>query len=85
MLSQKVELTEELERFVNENVKSGKFEDASDVVRTALRTLAREEHEDEAKMTELRAAIEKGDASGIAEGDVFERVRQALNLPRSPG
>jgi hypothetical protein len=29
----------------------------------------------------LRAAIDEGDASGIAEGDVFARVREALNLP----
>jgi hypothetical protein len=29
----------------------------------------------------LRAAIDEGDASGIAEGDVFARVRRARNLP----
>jgi|HubBroStandDraft_6_1064221.scaffolds.fasta_scaffold65085_2 hypothetical protein len=29
----------------------------------------------------LRAAIDEGDASGIAEGDVFARVREALKLP----
>jgi antitoxin ParD1/3/4 len=85
MLSQKVELTDELERFVNDKVRSGRFEDASEVVRAALRMLAREEQEDEVKIATLRAAIEEGDASGIAEGDVFQRVRQTLNLPRSPG
>jgi hypothetical protein len=35
----------------------------------------------EAKLAALRAAIDEGDVSGIAEGDVFARVRKALNLP----
>ena len=35
----------------------------------------------EAKLAVLRAAIDEGDASGIAEGDVFARVRRARNLP----
>jgi hypothetical protein len=30
----------------------------------------------------LRAAIDEGDASGIAEGDSFGRVRQKLQLPK---
>ena len=32
----------------------------------------------------LQAAIDEGDASGVAEGDVFARVRQDLNLPAEP-
>jgi len=32
----------------------------------------------------LRAAIDEGDISGIAGGDVFARVRKKLKLPR-PG
>ena len=38
----------------------------------------------EAKLAALRAAIDEGDASGIAEGDVFARVRKILNLPKEP-
>ena len=38
----------------------------------------------EAKLAALRAAIDEGDASGIAEGDVFARVRAALKLPETP-
>jgi hypothetical protein len=34
-----------------------------------------------AKLTALRAAIDEGDASDVAEGDVFARVREALNPP----
>jgi hypothetical protein len=32
----------------------------------------------------LRVAIDEGDASGIAEGDVFARVRETLKLPAMP-
>ena len=33
-----------------------------------------------AKSAALRAAIDKGDASGIAKGKIFGRVRKKLNL-----
>jgi hypothetical protein len=36
------------------------------------------------KLAALRAMIDEGDASGVAEGNVFERVRKKLNLPRIP-
>lgn len=64
-----------------EKVKSGRYENASEVVRAALRTLEREEQHYEAKLAALRAAIDEGDASGVAEGNVFERVRKVLDLP----
>lgn len=34
-----------------------------------------------AKLAALRSAIDKGDASGIAKGDVFARVRKDLKAP----
>jgi len=37
-----------------------------------------------AKSAALRAALDEGDASGIAKGDVFARVRRKLNLPLTP-
>jgi hypothetical protein len=40
-----------------------------------------EEEEYEAKLAALRNAIEEGDASGIAEGNVVAHVRERLNLP----
>jgi antitoxin ParD1/3/4 len=76
-----VNLTEELDRFVLKKVQTGRYENASEVVRAALRTLEREERHYEAKLTALRSAIDEGDASGIAEGNVFERVRKTLKLP----
>jgi hypothetical protein len=39
------------------------------------------EQEYEAKLAALRAAIDEGDASRIAEGDVFARIREILQLP----
>ena len=81
MPTRNVSLTDELDRFVLEKVESGRYEDASEVVRAALRTLEREEQQYEAKLAALRTAIDEGDASGVAEGNVFARVRGTLNLP----
>jgi len=84
MPTRNVNLTNELDRFVREKVESGRYENASEVVRAALRTLEREEQEYWAKLAALRAAIDEGDASGVGEGNVFARVREALNLRTTP-
>ncbi len=81
MPTRNVNLTQELDRFVLARVESGRFENASEVVRAALRTLEREERLYEAKLEAVRAAIDKGDASGVAEGDVFAQVRDRLRNP----
>jgi antitoxin ParD1/3/4 len=73
-------LTDELDRFVLEKVESGRYENASEVVRAALRNLDREERLYEAKLAALRAAVDEGDASGVAEGNPFARVRETLDL-----
>ena len=82
MPTRNVNLTDELDRFVLAKVESGRYENASEVVRAALRTLEREEQRYEVKLAALRAAIDQGDASGVAEGHPFARVRQALKLSR---
>jgi antitoxin ParD1/3/4 len=84
MPTRNVNLTDELDHFVLAKVKSGRYENASEVVRAALRSFEREEQRHEAKLTALRAAIDEGDASGIAKGNVFARVRKKLNLPSTP-
>jgi hypothetical protein len=43
-----------------------------------------DEQQYDAKLAALRAAIDEGDASGVADGDVFARVREARN-PRTEG
>jgi antitoxin ParD1/3/4 len=84
MPTRNVNLTDELDRFVLKKVKSGRYENASEVVRAALRNLEREEQQYEAKLSALRTAIDEGDASGVAKGDVFARVRKTFNLPATP-
>jgi antitoxin ParD1/3/4 len=81
MPTRNVNLTDELDRFVLKKIKTGRYENASEVVRAALQTLEREEQEHAAKLTALRSAIDEGDASGVAAGDVFARVRKTLKLP----
>lgn len=82
MPTRNVNLTDELDSFVAAKIESGRYENASEVVRAALRTLEREEQEFEAKLAALRTAIDIGDASGLAEGDPFDRVRQELQLSK---
>jgi antitoxin ParD1/3/4 len=85
MPTRNVNLTSELDHFVAKKIKTGRYENASEVVRAALRTLEREEQEYEAKLAALRAAIDEGLDSGIAKGDVFRRVRKRLKLLSSAG
>jgi antitoxin ParD1/3/4 len=85
MPTRNVNLTDELDRFVLKKVRSGRFENASEVVRAALRTLEREELQFKVKLATLRAAVDDGDASGIARGDAFARVRKKLKLRTTPG
>ena len=56
MPTRNVNLTDGLDRFVREKVESGRYENASEVVRAALRTLEREEAQYEAKLSALRTA-----------------------------
>jgi antitoxin ParD1/3/4 len=62
-------------------VASGKFENASEVVRAALRALDRDEREYEARLAAVRAATNEGDASPDAAPGVFERIRAKHGLP----
>ena len=66
MPTRNVNLTAELERFILDKVESGRYENASEVVRAALRTLEREEEQYEAKLAALRMAIDEGDASVLS-------------------
>jgi len=81
MPTRNVNLTGKLDRFVAKKVRAGLYDNASEVVRAGLRTLQREEQEFEAKLVALRAAIDQGDSSGTARGNVFARVRKSLRLP----
>ena len=38
----------------------------------------------EEKLAALKAAIDEGDASGVVDGNPFERIRAAIQLSRKP-
>jgi len=78
MPTRNIHLTNELDQFVADSIKSGRYENASEVIRAGLRALAQSEAEDRAKVEALRAAIQEGFDSGIAEGDVIGRLRKAI-------
>jgi len=82
MPTRNVSLTPELDRFVATKVEAGLYANASEVMRTALRLLERDEREYEEKMAALRAAIDQGIASGVAKPGVFSRVRKKHGLPQ---
>jgi len=82
MPTRNVNLTPELDVFVSTRVETGLYANASEVMRAALRLLERDERENEAKLAALKAAIEVGLASGIAEPGVFSRIRDKHGLPQ---
>ena len=61
-------LGEHFNRFIETQVKQGRYQNASDVVRTGLRLL----EEQETKLAALRAALIEGEASGVSERDVSD-------------
>lgn len=62
------------DNFISQQIKSGKFSSASEVVRTALRMF---EHE-ESKKAELINELKKGEKSGFVEN--FDRKEFLKNL-----
>ena len=75
-----INLTPQLEREVLARVKSGKYENASEVVRAGLRALGDREREDREKLRLLRRAIAEGDASPIVENFSLESVLKRAGI-----
>ncbi|MCH8001390.1 MAG: type II toxin-antitoxin system ParD family antitoxin [Proteobacteria bacterium] len=61
-------LTPSLEQFVRDRAESGDYNNASEVVRDAIRLLRRVEEQRALKMERLRAAIREGDEA-LARGE----------------
>ncbi|MBG1258798.1 type II toxin-antitoxin system ParD family antitoxin [Nostoc sp. CCCryo 231-06] len=61
-----VSLTSELERYVQEKVKSGMYYSASEVIREALRLLQERDHLQKMRLQELQREIQAGLDSGEA-------------------
>ncbi|ODS54093.1 MAG: hypothetical protein ABS36_11645 [Acidobacteria bacterium SCN 69-37] len=72
------DIGEHLERFIDSQVETGHYADASEVVRAALRLLEARELARVAELNDVRAAIHKGLNSGPGRPaeQVFERLRR---------
>ena len=60
MPTRNISLTNEQDAFVEKVVKSGEYQNASEAVRDALRTLQQRRREDALKLKALRAQIKAG-------------------------
>ena len=60
MPTRNVNLTEHFDRFIDAGINSGRFSNASEVVREGLRLLEQRELEDKAKLKWLRTAAKEG-------------------------
>ena len=78
-----VNLTPQLEELVREKVSSGLYNSASEVVRDALRLMEEQDRFREAKLTQLRAEIKRGKASGASEPWDGEGLKQKARARRS--
>lgn len=79
-----VSLTRELERFIEEQVESGRYRSASEVVREAVRLLQQREEERAVKLEALRKAVEVGlgeleRGEGIPADQVFDEILRGLD------
>jgi antitoxin ParD1/3/4 len=68
MPTRNVNLTEHFDRFIESGITSGRFSNASEVVREGLRLLEQREQEDKSKIEWLRAAAKEG-FDAIERGD----------------
>ncbi len=83
-----VSLTAQLERYVEQKVKSGGFTSASEVVRAGLRLLQENDEAHAARLEALRADVRAGAeqlrrGEGKAGTTVFERVRREHQVPKA--
>jgi antitoxin ParD1/3/4 len=85
-MTMNVSLTPHLEDFVHQTVASGRYQSASEVVRTALRLLEERERERQAKLEWLRQEIQKGLDSGPATPLDMDEIKRLARtrLPTTP-
>ena len=74
MPSRNVDLTPDMDDFVLTMIEGGRYSSASEMVQAALRVLHCEERAHKAKRIQLQPAVSDGDASLIAEVDVFRKL-----------
>jgi antitoxin ParD1/3/4 len=80
-----VSLTPELERMVEEKVRTGSYASASEVVREALRLLGRRDARETAKLEALRSEIQKGiDSADAGRRSPRDEAMARLRAKRAP-
>jgi antitoxin ParD1/3/4 len=77
MPTRNVVLTEQQALLVEELVRSGRYQNASEVLRDGLRLLERREAEERVKLAALRDAIDEAETA-IAAGDVVDYSKLLL-------
>ena len=78
MPTRNINLTPEMDQFVDDRIRRGLYANASEVLRAGLRALEQDEQEDLAKLEALRSAIQAGIDSGVAPGDPIRRLRNRI-------
>jgi len=78
MPTRNINLTVEMDQFVEDRIRRGLYANASEVLRAGLRALEQDEQEDLAKLEALRTAIQAGIDSGVAQGDPIRRLRNRI-------
>jgi antitoxin ParD1/3/4 len=87
MSTMNISLTPQLERLVQERVKSGRYTSASEVIREALRMMEEKDRLLGAKLDQLRQDIREGVESGPAtdwDPDEIKREGRAPRAARTP-
>lgn len=82
-----VNLTPHFEEFIQESVSSGRYGNASEVVRAALRLLEDYEKTRDTALNDLRTALDEGESSPDRPYDIENVIargkeRRVKNLPR---
>ena len=77
------DLPEDLARFAEAQLATGRFSSIEDVLRACMEALARKQRND-AKHAAINAALDEGERSGDFEGNPFDSVRRERGLPPGP-
>jgi antitoxin ParD1/3/4 len=77
MPTRNINLTKQIDDFVEKNITTGSYQNASEVVRDALRLLKLRQQEDKLKLQRLREAVDVG-TRAIEAGDYIELSRDEI-------
>lgn len=91
MPTRNINLTDHYDSFVSQELEAGRYQNASEVVRAALRLLEKQEEEDKVKIEALRkanvlgiAAYERGDYATINSDADLDKVFADIDAKLTP-